>query len=180
MKPIGKQSLLILLVLVLVVLNLGLVTFMWYSQRPDNGPGGPATARFLIKELNFDKTQEQQYMELQHQFTNSLEPIKRNERQMHDRFFEMLHAETPDSAQVAALIDSMGRNRGEIEFITFVHFRQVRALCNKEQQLKFDKIIAETMRRMGPPPPRKQRAPGQGPPPPDGPPTPEQPQAPER
>ena len=167
MKPVGKQTLLVILVLVLVVLNLGLVGFMWYSQRPDNGPGGPSTAHFLIKKLHFDNAQEQQYLELQHQLGDSLKTVKQNERRLHDRFFEMMHDPTPDSAQVAAIIDSMGRNRGQIEYLTFVHFRQVRALCNKEQQAEFDKIIAETMRRMGPPP--QGRPHGDDGPPPDRP-----------
>jgi len=175
MKPIGKQPLLVILVLVLAALNVGLVTFMWFAQRSDNGPAGPATARFLIKELNFNKTQEQQYLDLEHRFTDSLEPVKHKERQLHDRFFDMMHAASPDSAQVASIIDSMGHNRGQIEYLTFVHFREVRALCNAEQQQRFDKVISETMRRMGPHPPKPPKGPGegpQGPPPPDGPPGP--------
>jgi len=167
MKPVGKQTLLTVLVLVLAALNIGLVTFMWYSQRHENGPTGPATSRFLIKELNFSKEQEEKYLELQQQFNTQLEPVKRKERQEHDRFFEVMHANSPDSVAVASMIDSMGRNRGEIEYLTYVHFRQVRALCNMEQRQKFDRIIAETMRKMGPPPPRKGRP--QGPPPHDGP-----------
>jgi periplasmic protein CpxP/Spy len=169
MKPVGKQTLLIILVVVLVAINLGLVTFMWYSQRPENGPGGPDTAKFLIKELSLDKAQEQQYITLQHRLSDSLSPIRENERQLHDRFFEMMHATSPDSALVASTIDSMGHIRVQIEYLTFNHFRQVRALCNNEQQQKFDKIIGEMMRRMGPHPPGPHRGPGNGPPPPDGP-----------
>ena len=67
MKPVGKQTLLTILVFILVALNIGLITFMWYTQRTDSGPGGKETANFLIKELNFDKTQEQQYLQLQKQ-----------------------------------------------------------------------------------------------------------------
>jgi protein CpxP len=176
MKPVGKQTLLVILVVVLVILNLGLVTFMWYSQRPDNGPGGPDTAKFLIKELGFDKAQEQQYITLQHRLSDSLSPIRENERHLHDRFFEMMHAASPDSALVASTVDSMGHIRVQIEYLTFNHFRQVRALCNAEQQQKFDKIISDMMRRMGPRPPGPHHGHGDGPPPngehgpPDGPP----------
>ena len=170
MKPIGKQTVLTILVLVLVALNIGLVTFMWYSQRPNHGPEGPETANFLIKELRFDKTQEQQYLELQRQFMDSLEPIRDRERQTHDRFFSMMHAATPDSSLVSLTIDTMAHIRGLIEYQTFVHFRQVRALCNADQQKKFDNIIAETMRRMGPRPNRPPHGNGEHRPPgpPDG------------
>jgi protein CpxP len=169
MKPVGKQTLLIILVLILVVLNLGLVTFMWYTQRPESGPLGHSTAKFLIRELNFDKGQEEKYIQLQQQLGDSLFNTRERERQLHDRFFEMMHEASPDSMQVALIIDSMGQTRGRIEYFTFVHFRQVRALCNAEQQQKFDKVIGDAMRRMGPPPPPGgRRRPEGGPPlPPD-------------
>jgi Spy/CpxP family protein refolding chaperone len=167
MNPVPKQSLLIILVVILVLLNLGLVTFMWYTQRPDTGPLAVSTAKFLMKELNFSQAQEQQYMELQRQLGDSLFQTRQRDRQLHDRFFEMMHAVSPDSAQVAQIIDSLGKTKGRIEYYTFMHFRQVRALCNTEQQQKFDKIISETMRRMGPMPnPGGRPRPASGPPPP--------------
>ena len=180
MKPVGKQTVLTILVMVLVALNIGLVTFMWYTQRPNNGPGGPETANFLMRELHFSKEQEGRYQNLQKQFNDSLEPIRDRERQIHDRFFGMMHASNPDSALVALTIDTMGHIRAEIEYLTFAHFRQVRALCNDEQQQKFDNIISDAMRRMGPRPQGPRQGPGKehgrpGPPdgqngPPDGPP----------
>jgi protein CpxP len=168
MKPIGKQTVLVTLVIVLVALNIGLVTFMWYTQRPDRGPGGPETASFLMHELKFSKEQEQHYLELQRELTDSIEPIRERERQIHDRFFDMMHATTPDSALVASTIDSMGHIRAQLEYFTFIHFRQVRALCNTEQQQRFDRIITETMRRMGPRPSGPRHDPHRPSGPPDG------------
>ena len=172
MKPIGNHTLLISIIVILIALNAGLVTFMWYTQRPR--AEGPTTTKFLIKQLNFTKAQEQQYLQLQRNLGDSLEPVRERERKIHDRFFEMMHAEKPDSVLVAATIDTMGHIRSQIEYFTFAHFRQVRAMCNAEQQKKFDAIIAELMHRMGPPPPnhggpRHEGGPD-GPPPPDGPP----------
>ena len=151
MKSVGKQTFLTTLVAILVVMNIGLVAFMWFTQQPDRAQGPPAAARFLLKELGFNKNQEQKYIELQQHFEDSLEPVRHHERDVHDRFFEMMHASAPDSAQLAATIDTMAHIRSQIEYLTFSHFRQIRALCNNEQQQKFDKIILETMRKMGPP-----------------------------
>ncbi len=167
MKPIGKQTLLTALVVILVVLNIGLMAFMWFGQHPGGPPESPDTTKFIINELKFDKTQEQQYLLLQHRLSDSLHQVRKGEREIHDRFFEMMHAETPDSALVATTIDSMGHIRAQIEYLTFQHFRQVRAMCTADQQKKFDNIISEAMRRMGPRPPRRDGdRPG---PPPDGP-----------
>lgn len=168
MKQPSKTAILFAVIAILVTMNVGLMVFMWFQQRPDNGPAGPAAARILVKELNFDQAQQEKYQQLQKQLSDSLNPIRESERHIHDRFFEMMHAEHPDSALVAATIDSMGHIRAMIEYYTFSHFRQVRALCNPEQVKKFDQIIAETMRRLGPPPPpgRKHRGgPPDGPPP---------------
>jgi periplasmic protein CpxP/Spy len=155
MKLSDKSTLFFIVIVVLVAVNIGLVTFMWFSQRHGNNPDSPATADVLVKELGFDKTQEEQYRQLQRQLGDSLRPIRENERHIHDRFFEMMHASNPDSTLVALTIDSMGHIRAQIEYFTFTHFRQVRAMCNTEQKEKFDHIITETMRRMGPPPPRR-------------------------
>lgn len=171
MQSIEKNTVLTILVAILVVLNLGLVAFMWLNQHRGGPHEGPDTTRFLINELKLDKAQEEKYVALQHQLSDSLNPIKENERRIHDRFFEMMHADAPDSALVSSTIDSMGRMRAQIEYFTYRHFRQVRALCNTEQKKKFDAIITEAMHRMGPPPPRRNGGPGEGPPPPpDGPP----------
>ena len=169
MKPIEKHILLTWLVAILVVLNIGLVAFMWFGQHPGGHWEGPGPSKFLIHELNFDKAQEQQYFELERRFSDSLNPIRDNERKMHDRFFEMLHADAPDSALVALTIDSMGQMRAQVEYFTFRHFRKVRELCNAEQQKKFDNVITEAMHRMGPHPPGRG---GDRPGPPDGPPHP--------
>jgi protein CpxP len=177
MKPIGNRTLLISVIFILIALNLGLVFFMWYTQRPDKREG-PTNTKFLMERLHFTKEQEQQYLALQQQLGDSIEPIREQERKIHDRFFEMMHADKPDSALVASTIDSMGHIRSQIEYLTFAHFRQVRAMCTPEQQKKFDGLISETMRRMGPPPPHgggpHRGGPPHdgpdGPPPPDGPP----------
>jgi Spy/CpxP family protein refolding chaperone len=178
MKPIGNSTLLISVIFILIALNLGLVTFMWFTQHTGNHEG-PTTTKFLITQLKFSKQQEEQYAQLQRNLGDSMEPIHEKERKIHDRFFEMIHADNPDSALVASTIDTMGHIRSQIESLTFVHFRQVRAICNTEQQKKFDSIIAGLMHRMGPPPPPHHGGPQHdgpphdgpdGPPPPDGPP----------
>ncbi len=174
MKPIGNRALLITVIIILIALNLGLVTFMWFTQHPPGNHEGPSTTKFLLKQLNFSKEQEEKYIQLQRNLGDSLEPVREEERRIHDRFFEMMHAENPDSVLVAATIDTMGHIRSQIEYLTFAHFRQVRAMCNTEQQKKFDAIISEAMRRMGPPPPPPHGGPGHHGPPhegPDGPPT---------
>jgi protein CpxP len=173
MKPIGNRTLLISIIAILIALNAGLIAFMWLTRHPGNHEG-PTNTKFLITQLKLSKEQEAQYVQLQRNLADSLEPVHERERKIHDRFFEMMHADKPDSTLVANTIDTMGHIRSQIEYFTFVHFRQVRAICNAEQQKKFDNIIAEMMHRMGPPPPPHPGGPHHdgpdGPPPPDGPP----------
>ena len=43
----------------------------------------------------------------------------------------------------------------KIELTTFYDFKKIRSICNAEQQKKFDEIIGEAFRMMGPRPPRQ-------------------------
>jgi Spy/CpxP family protein refolding chaperone len=61
-----------------------------------------------------------------------------------------------DTVKVNELADSIVSIQKQIELVTFYHFQKVRAICTAEQQQKFDEVIDEAIRMLGPkPPPRR-------------------------
>lgn len=44
----------------------------------------------------------------------------------------------------------IGEDQKQIELITFAHFQKVRELCNDDQKKKFDEVIQEALKSMGP------------------------------
>jgi hypothetical protein len=74
-----------------------------------------------------------------------------------------LKREKQDAAPLMSQVELLKTALKEKEEIAlFYHFQKVRALCNESQKQKFDEIIKEAARMMGPPP----RGDRQGPPPP--------------
>ena len=68
-----------------------------------------------------------------------------------------------NSADTSAQI--IGAIQTKIDLETFSHFSQLRSLLNVEQKEKFDKVIQQVLRNMGPrggPPPGGRRRPGPG------------------
>jgi hypothetical protein len=66
-----------------------------------------------------------------------------------------LGSATPDQLQIQMLSQEIGKNQALLETVTFQHFTEVRKICTPEQQKKFDEIIREALRMMGPSPPPK-------------------------
>ncbi|HWB63026.1 MAG TPA: periplasmic heavy metal sensor [Chitinophagales bacterium] len=167
MKLIEKPKFLLGIIAVLLIIDIGMVAFIWMGPGRPHNVGRPDNSRFLIDELKMDQNQQQQYEKLKMQLHRQLGEVQHKDRELHDRFFSLFSAPSVDSAELEQIVDSIGASRKEIELITFRHFQQVRALCTPEQQKKFDKVIGEMMKLMGPhpggPPTGKN---GDGPPPP--------------
>ena len=177
-----------IVILVLVTLNIVTLATIWFHHKqemeaPERRKRGDA-ANFLINELGFDSTQKLAYQQLIEQHQKDLHEIREQIKEAKESYFELL----ADSAVSEATIKSSSLKSAaieqEIDIETFHHFQKVRALCNPEQKRKFDLIIKDVVKLMGPPmqqglPPhrgigdRKDNRPpppdGEGfPPPPDG------------
>jgi len=153
MKSIEKSTFLTGIIVLLLFLNLGIVAFLWMNQHEPRAEGRPDVGRFLIDELKMNEQQQAQYEELKEEHHNKIEHLQQQDRELHDRFFDLLRTPSADSLTIETLADSMAANRKQIEIATYQHFQKVRAICNAEQQKKFDAVTRQMLRMMGPPPP---------------------------
>ena len=80
--------------------------------------------------------------------------IQKGDRKLHDSFFDLLNQNDPDSAVIDSMASLIASNRKQIELLTFQHFSEIRKVCTEEQKQKFDQIINDALRMMGPRPPR--------------------------
>jgi hypothetical protein len=137
----SKSKLWIAIVVVLLVVNTILLVFLWMGKRPRKMMGGSAKD-YLTKQLNDDM------------------------KDLKDNMFDNLSTNNIDSNKVKGLLQQIGENEKGRDSITFYHFRKLRTILTAEQQQKFDKIIKNVLRMMGPPPqaPPIRDRPGGGPP----------------
>ncbi len=176
-------ALLLLLVLNSTLLVLILMKHPPHPQNPpppSMGQGGPKD--FLIHELNLNDQQQKSYGLLIDKHKASMGIIQSDIRTQRDSLVSLLGSSNMDSLTMNSLTSRIGDDQALIEKVNFQHFKALRNICNPDQQPKFDSVIRDALRMMGPqqggpngpPPPRHPNGPQDGPPPngppPNGPP----------
>ena len=162
MNAVKKNKVLIGLVALLLIANTVSIIFLWLDKdrRPPGNKGTPAA--FLIKELSLDAKQQEQFGLLVKEHQSGAVVIRNKIKAAKEAFFDLLkQPSVSDSARLQAA-DAISVQTEELDLLTFSHFQKVRALCTAEQQLKFDNIIQDALRKMGS---ARPHGPG-GPPPP--------------
>jgi protein CpxP len=152
------------ILLILLIVNIVTIGFIWITK-PPRISGNETAASYLSNELSFNAKQEEQFEDLQSSFLEKREDLRHENKENFDLYFELLQNPKVDSASVKKAANAIISIKEKEEIALFYHFQKVRALCNESQKQKFDQIIKEAARMMGPPP----RGDRQGtPPPPPG------------
>ena len=173
-----KNKLLYTLIVILVVLNLGTLSFMWYMKlnppRPETMQAPPpiSGADFLNEELKFSKEQNEKIEKLREEHFQTVRKIKDEGRGLRDLFFSNLSKPDIDSAKVYEIANAIAMSEKQVELATFYHMRKIREVCDTNQKKKFDEIIQDVLRmglgpRRGPegnrpPPPGYKQRDGDG------------------
>lgn len=157
-----KNKLLTWLVLLLLVANAATIAMFWLSRakQPPLPKGTPRD--FLVKELKLDVKQREQLDVLVKEHRQAAEQLRIKVKESKESLFGLLKQPnvTDSTKQHAAKAVSVITE--ELDLLTLDHFQKVRALCNSEQQKKFDDIISQLTTMMGQPRHPMDR---QGPPP---------------
>jgi protein CpxP len=173
-------------ILLLLILNSTLLVLLLVkhpepkSSSPPMEHGGPRD--FLVHELNMDTAQQRKYDTLIKFHRAAMNKIQDDIRTNRDSLVSQLNNANFDTLKINSFAAKIGNDQSQIEKVTFHHFRRVREICTPQQQPKFDSVIREALRMMGPPPPGGPHGPpppmngnpppGQGPPPDGNPPPP--------
>ena len=165
--------------LLLLTANIITLALLWTNKKNERDSDKPQPQQggqvfeFITHELTLDSTQQQAYKKLREEHQAGVRPLQDSIRKAKDRFFDLMQ----DTNVTEYIIQEYSKKIGELEqqreVFNFKHFQKLRAICNKEQQIKFDKIIKDVLRRMGgpkrpqgPPPPERDDRRERKPPPP--------------
>jgi len=181
MDQVLKTKLWSLILGILVFANIATLAGFWYFKfhngeqvaLPQGGPGG--AAQFIIKQVGFDERQQHDYLELVSEHQQQVSVIRKKLRMNKDALFNSFGDPSFTQLALDTLTSAIGDCEKRLDMLTYRHFKQVRALCDAQQKIKFDNIIKQVMRMMGPMPGGRPPGPppmgGNGnfpPPPPDG------------
>lgn len=158
----NRTRLLTIALLALLVLNLGTLVFLWQARekQPGQPPPGGNAADFIVHALKLDDQQQKQFAALRDQHQAVVRQAREQDRKLHDLYFDLLKADTPDRAKADSVAGLFAIERKRIDSATFEHFRQLRGLCRDEQKKLFDNVIDQVVHMLGPkePPPGPERS----------------------
>lgn len=156
-----KQRVLIISIVILVVINLAMMSFMWFT-REGKGPrirrlsSEKRTERVLEKRLKLNEDQLVQFKEareMHFEMTNPLiESIHDNRVKLNSR-----EAFRLSKTEVENITESIGKLTTELEQYNFTHIQKLRSICNEEQKKKFDMLISKMVEQGRGPKIRKKR-----------------------
>jgi len=156
------------IVLLLLTANIVTLTLLWTNKKtgqehmaPPPPPPPPhqngQVFEFLTRELKLDSAQQEIYKKLRDEHQSQVRPLQDSIGKAKDSFFALLQKDNVGDSDVETYSKKIGDLEQRRDIFTFRHFQRLRAICNKEQQLKFDSIIQQALRQMSP-----QRGPGPG------------------
>jgi periplasmic protein CpxP/Spy len=163
--------------LILLTANIITLTLLWTNKSHEKinnelPPQGGQAFEFIIQELKLDAVQQQAYTKLRDDHQLLQRETRDSINKAKDNLFALLRQTDISDSLVGTYSSRVGYFEQERDRATFKHFQKLRAICNKEQQIKFDNIIQEALRRMGgpkrpqaPPPPGMENGNRRPPPP---------------
>ena len=147
-------------VVLLVLINIFLLVVNFLPPGKEDThkgpPPGAPLSDMLIRELDFNEDQVAKFISLRDAHRALMNDSREKQRKIRSAFFAGLKDSSITDSIRNSIHSELTKLIKESDIITFQHFREVRALCDEGQKVKFDRIIEdiiEKIGRPGPPPP---------------------------
>lgn len=149
-----KEKFLTISVVFLLVLNAGIVTFL-FINRPTRPP---ELFELVVRELGFDAQQKSQYIELRNEHRASMNKLDQDFQLVLNQYLDQLRSDINTTLE-DSLANQLAAIEKEKATVTLSHFRSVRSLCRLDQFEEFDALIPKLTLILLPPqkkgPPRR-------------------------
>jgi len=161
MENTTKNKLLTWLVVLLLVANTASISMFWMGKEKTAAPRQEQqqrekAAEFLIRELQLDAKQQEQLEVLRAAHRDAAVVLRKQLRETKEMFFALIKQPGITDSMKLAAAKPVSNITEKLDLLALNHFIKVRAICNEEQQKKFDKIIeqvTEMISKAGEPPP---------------------------
>ncbi len=142
-----RIRLLTIAVIGLLLLNLGIISFLWLrpsvGPRPNRPPNGQGPAQLIIDRLHFDERQQAQYWQLVRQHQGPSFALTEESAALYQQYYQLLEAAQADTARASALSQQIAQHQRAIAELNFNHFAQIKALCRPDQQADFAGLVGD-------------------------------------
>jgi Spy/CpxP family protein refolding chaperone len=139
----------------LVILNLLTLSTIWFQQfrRPPQTPPSQENRSetvqlFLQRELNLTDQQAQQFTTLRTQYLATSRVLMQDVMALRKTLTEEMFATSPDTPKADQIAEQIGVKHAEVERLLFSHLLELKAVCEPEQQAKFQRLMQEILDMM--------------------------------
>ncbi len=146
MKDSKKIQYLWVVIILLTLLNLSVLSWVWFSQRTLQDP---LSSERIEKALHFNHEQENQFRKIKDDHFTEIRPIRDSIKIIKSELFDYLKQENQDPKIIEAKMFVMLEKIEENETKTLQHFAKIRAICTPEQKKVFDNDIIDRFKKQG-------------------------------
>ncbi|MEP7080899.1 MAG: hypothetical protein ABI784_09220 [Ginsengibacter sp.] len=152
MKSNKKYKALVIFIIFLVLIDIVLLIFFISnpssSEKRIHSRDQNGMATVLEKEVDFSKSQIDQYLQLRSQQRTQGKPLFDSLRKSKEDFYALLEQSSLEDSTKNYYADKIAETQRQLDLQMFNYFQQVRKLCTPQQIPKFDSVIKNTVVKM--------------------------------
>ena len=145
------NKLLAFAVIALLIINGVLVYLLWKGKKQPqrNKSGERNMSEWFAKELNEDEKQKAEHTRLRDAHFALMRPLFDSVHAYKKGLFTLIKETSVNDSLVQSYTDKISRTEAEIAKNTFLHFKNIMAILNPEQQKKYEEIVQKMVNRRG-------------------------------
>lgn len=136
------QKLLIISVVLLLLLNGGIITYLFLSKtgRPE---GKRMPREIVIEKLHFDESQIIAYEKIIRQHQEQIRSLDDSIRLSKNELYLLLNENSGSNNRKDSLFETLAHFQNQIEQTHYNHFLEIKAICRKDQLDDFKQLTEE-------------------------------------
>ena len=139
----NKTKVLGFAVIALLVLNFGILAFLFLSKNDDGPRGRKMPREIVIEKLHFDENQIEAYDKTIKIHQEDIRNLDDSIRSTKNELYQLMNSDTIDSVQKDSLFLKLANYQKQIETTHFNHFLEIKKLCKKEQLSDYENLTEE-------------------------------------
>jgi periplasmic protein CpxP/Spy len=149
MNALKNNKVLSWLLLLLIIANVFTMAMFWLNKK-EKAEALKSPDKFLIEQLQLTKEQQAQLNELIIEHRQQVNQLRKGVKSAKDNLFELVKDPSATDSMKMTAASAASVFTEQIDIATVNHFQKIRKLCNPQQQKKFDEILLDLTRMMGP------------------------------
>jgi len=142
----NKTKVLGFAVIALLVLNFGILSFLFFSKNEDGPRGRKMPREIIIEKLHFDENQIVEYDKTIKIHQENIRNLDDSIKSAKNELYQLLNSDTIDSVKKESLYLKLADLQKQIETTHFNHFIEIKNLCKKEQLSDYENLTEELIK----------------------------------